>query len=157
MTTICEQIKKDKINTFKNSILDFRTSDILAQINSLEKQNVLVSIIVENPNVYEEMVQLCESYFDSALKNSFVKDYVSPFITLIAPSVGVYVGAAYGLAISTNDTLEWTWTSSFITIIVLSVLFLYLVNSRRNEREFEFYFILFLKKLKSCEVPPHGE
>lgn len=153
MTTICEQIKKDKINTFKNPIRDFRTSDILAQINSLEKQNVLVSIIAENPNVYEEMFQLCESYFDSAHKNSFVKDYISPFITLIVPSVGVYVGAAYGLAISTNDTLEWTWTSSFITIIVLSVLFLYLINSRRNEREFEFYFILFLKKLKSCEVP----
>lgn len=118
---------------------------------------MLVSIIAEDPNVYEEMVQLCESYFDSALKNSFVKEYVSPFITLIAPSVGVYVGAAYGLAISTNDTLEWTWTSSFITIILLSVLFLYLVNSRRNEREFEFYFILFLKKLKSLEFPPHGE
>lgn len=157
MTTICEQTKKDKINTFKNSIRDFRTSDILAEINSLEKQNVLVSIIAENPNVYEEMVQLCESYFDGVLKNSFVKEYISSFIALIAPALGVYIGAAYGLAISTKDSQELALMSSLLTIFVLGILFVILVKVRKDEREYEFYFRLFLKKLKSCKDPSFEE
>ncbi len=157
MTSICEQIKNEKIDTFKNSILDFRKSDILAQINSLEKQKVLVSLIAENPNEHEEMVLLCESYFDSVLKKSFVKEYISSFIALIAPALGVYIGAAYGLAISSNDRQELKLRSSLLTIVVLGILLFFLVKALKNEREFEFYFRVFLKKLKSSEVPPHGE
>lgn len=157
MTSICEQIKTEKIDTFKNSILDFRKSDILAQINSLEKQKVLVSLIAENPNEHEEMVLLCESYFDSVLQNSIVKEYISSFIALIAPTLGVYIGAAYGLAISTNDKQELTLMSSLLTIIVLGILFVVLIKARRDEREFEFYFRLFLKNLKSCKDPSFEE
>lgn len=91
------------------------------------------------------MVLLCESYYDSELKNSFVKEYISPFITLIAPTLGVYIGAAYGLAISTSDEQESILLKSLLTIIVLFILFVCLVKVRSYERKFEFYFLLFLK------------
>lgn len=157
MTSICEQIKNEKIDTFKSSILGFHKSEVLAQINSLEKQNVLVSIIAENPNEHEEMVLLCESYFESVLKNSFVKEYISSFIALIAPTLGLYIGAAYGLAISLNDKQELTLMSSLLTIVVLGILFLVVVKARIDERKYEFYFRLFLKKLKSCKDPSFEE
>ncbi len=157
MTSICEQIKNEKIDTFKNAILGFHKSDVLAQINSLEKQNVLVSIIAENPTVYNEMVLMCESYYNSAIKKSFVKEHLSPFINLIAPLLGVYIGATFALTLNVKGTLQWERVKSIIVVSVLIGLFFYLVELRKEEIKIEFYFRLFLKKLKSCKDPSFEE
>lgn len=145
------KIVNEKVEKFKSAIRSFNQTVILNEINDLDKLDELARIIAEDSETCEEMIQLCESYVESELRGSLAQDILSPYIALIAPMFGAYIGAAFGMSIKVLNEPERVFVTSFVTIVLLSIFLGISEKMRNKERKVEFYLRLLIKKLKASQ------
>lgn len=143
------KILNEKVEEFRSAILSFNQDVILGKINDLDKLDELARIISEDSETCEEMIQLCESYVESELRGSFAQDILSPYMALIAPMFGAYIGAAFGILIEVLREYYRVLITSVTTIVFLSIFLVRSEKMRKTENKVEFYLRLLIKKLKA--------
>lgn len=151
MTKNKNQVMNEKVEEFRSAIRSFNQTVILNEINDLDNLDELAKIIAKDSETCEELIQLCESYVESELKGSLAQDILSPYIALIAPTFGAYIGAAFGMSIDVSNEFERVLVTSFVTIVLLSIFLGISEKMRNKERKLEFYLRLLIKKLKASQ------
>lgn len=149
MTKNKNQVMNEKVEEFRSAIRSFNQTVILNEINDLDNLDELAKIIAKDSETCEELIQLCESYVESELRGSFAQDILSPYMVLIAPIFGAYIGAAIAMSIKVLNEPERVFVSSVVSIVVLSIFLCLSEKMQKKERKVEFYLRLLIKKLKA--------